>query len=91
MTDKERQMNTDQFEELGPIKNPHADHGWDGTLFETYGVELNFVRSQPENHVWTLVNGEGGNPVVLSGFHIVNRIGYFVTEKPWTEQCEVEV
>lgn len=79
----------EQFDNLRPVKNPHGDHGFDGALFETFGAELNFVRNQPENRVWTLVDDDEGNPTIVSGFHLVNRIGYFVTEEPWTEECTV--
>lgn len=83
-------MTEDQFDEFRPIKNPHGDRGWNGTLWETHGAEFNFVRNQHENNVWTLVE-EDGLMTILSGFHHVNRVGYFVTEVPWTEECVVEV
>ena len=83
-------MTGEEFEKFRPIKNPHGDHGWDGTLWETYGAELNFVRNQHENKVWTLVE-EDGVMFIISGFHFVNRVGYFVTEKPWTKQCHVNL
>ena len=75
----------DQFDDLRPITNPHADHGYNRCLFETYGVELNFVRSQPENKVWTLLD----SGVIVSGMRTVDRLGYLVTEEPWTEETEV--
>jgi hypothetical protein len=31
------QINEDQFDEFKPITNPHADHGYNRCLFETYG------------------------------------------------------
>jgi len=80
----------DQFDDLKPISNPHGDHGWNGTMWETHGAELNFVRNQPKERVWTLIDGEEG-PTVISGFHPVDAIGHFVTELPWTEETEVEV
>jgi len=33
--------------------------------------------------VWTWVDGDDGS-WIISGFHYVNRIGYFITEKPYT-------
>lgn len=61
--------------------NAGFDFGYGGCLFETYGEELAFVRAQSAARVWTLIEADG----VLyaeSGLHFVNRLGYFVAEKP---------
>jgi len=55
---------------------------YDGLMFETYGAELEYVRRQDSECIWTLVEAED-ELVILSGWHIVNRLGYFVTERPW--------
>jgi hypothetical protein len=68
---------------LKPIKN-HLDNNasLDGYMFETFGEELDFVLSQPESHIWTYC--EGDNCLVYaSGYHLVNRLGYLVTELPY--------
>lgn len=77
----------DQFDEdFKPVQNPHnKDAGWNGCLFETYGVEFNFVKNQPENRVWTLLSDN----TLVSGLRTVDRVGYIVTEVPWTEDTEV--
>jgi hypothetical protein len=50
--------------------------------FETYGEELEYVlkiaNSEP-NRVWTLVDGDDGNMYIVNGYHLVNRINYFIT------------
>jgi hypothetical protein len=56
----------------------------DGYLFETYGKEFEFVKIQNPSHVWTLVESDN-KLYVCSGFHHVNRLGYFVTQLPWEE------
>jgi hypothetical protein len=33
--------------------------------------------------VWTVVDGEAGEQYVLAGWHIVNKVGYVLTEIPW--------
>ena len=53
--------------------------------FETYGEDLNFVKSQNSLHVWTLVDGDNGEPVVVAGYRYVNRIHYIITIKPWDD------
>lgn len=79
-----------QFEDYNPIVNQidnkaGYDFGKGGTMFETYGEEFNFVAKQPENNIWTLINGEGSKCYLIPGFWSVNRLGYFVTEEPWTD------
>jgi hypothetical protein len=41
------------------------------------------------HYIWTMVDGEGRYANLLNGIHIVNRLGYFVTEKPWEEDVFV--
>jgi hypothetical protein len=51
-------------------------------MFETFDVELGFVlgvNSTSSQKVWTYVDGDGGTYIV-DGYHLVNRIGYFITQ-----------
>lgn len=67
-----------------PLKNHITNDGND--KFETYGEELDFVRSVYDTdprRVWTLVDGDDGNLYIVDGYHLVNRINYFVTEVPF--------
>ena len=71
------------FRPLANQLNSHASFDWGagyGTLFETYGEELDYVRSQDPAKIWTLQSGDGD--FITSGYHLVNRVGYFVTEVP---------
>ena len=54
--------------------------------FETYGEDLAFIRTQNPNHIWTLVDDDNGIPIIVAGYHFVNRIHYIITTKPWTDQ-----
>lgn len=79
-----------QFEERFPLRRNHLNpSGWTidgvGYLFETYGEDLAFVRRQHPQYVWTLREDDGGSLVLLSGFHIVNRVGYLVSTAPTPE------
>ena len=59
-----------------------------GIMFETYGNDLKYVLSVANTEprrVWTYMDGDTGT-FVGDGYHLVNRIGYFVTEVP----CEVD-
>ncbi len=70
------------FRPIANHLNPHASYDWGdgfGTLFETYGEELAFIRSQQPNNVWTLLS-VGGCDCIVNGFHLVNRVGFILTE-----------
>jgi hypothetical protein len=79
-----------------PLRNPF-DHSaafcWGkghGTMFETYGAELAYVRQQPKRTVWTLIS-ENEVLEIRSGFWRVNRLGFFVTEMPCPESYLIRV
>lgn len=44
------------------------------------------VRDMPQCHVWTVVDGDDGGLYALAGFHVVNRVGYLLTERPWQDE-----
>lgn len=98
------QMNDEQWaEKFKPIKNPHvADSSYNGTMFETYGPELDTVKAADPACVWTLVcgdddgddedeNGDGPKDYILKGYHHVNRMGYFITAVPADDDTPDEI
>lgn len=80
------------IEHYKPIKN-HIDTNasYDGCAFETYGDEELYVRSCRESIVWTLVEGDDGSEVLISGFHYVNRMNYFITEVDHDHANPIEI
>lgn len=68
---------SDEFvEQYAPREKP------DGSLVYDYHETRQF----PMNHIWTLVeSGEKDNTYAIPGYHMVNRVGYLVTEKQWTD------
>lgn len=59
-----------------------------GDLFEfdelkRMGIEDRFV--------WTIVEGDSGDLYASAGYHLVNRLGYIITEVPWTTGLEEAV
>jgi hypothetical protein len=80
------------FETYKPIKN-HIDvnASFDGHMFETYGDEVEFVKSTPPNHIWMYGDGDDGGSYLWSGWGFVNRIGYFITEIPFPENTTIQV
>lgn len=56
---------------------------FDGMMFETYGAELEYVSRQEPNRIWTIIDSDESDvPLVINGFHQVNRIGYLITAVP---------
>jgi hypothetical protein len=71
-------------EKYRPIKNRlSGEELFPDDKFETYGGDLDFVRAQDPRCIWTLVDGDDGNLYIVDGYHLVNRINYFVTEVPF--------
>jgi sulfatase maturation enzyme AslB (radical SAM superfamily) len=87
------QITWDEFEEqFKPIQN-HLDNNasCNGWMFETYGAELDYVIEQTHKDpfkVWTVVDNDGLMSIT-DGYHIVNRMGYIITEVPFVHMTEV--
>jgi len=80
------------FDIYKPIKN-HIDPtaSVDGCMFETYGDEVEFVRSQDPTNIWTYGDGDDGGTYIWNGYHVVNRIGYFLTEVPFDDKVITQI
>lgn len=90
----ERNCDLDQsqiwFDKYDPIPNPNGsswDYGGKTYLFETYGADMEKVKQADPTHVWTMLDCDG-NIYIVAGYHFVNRMGYFITQKPYTELFE---
>ena len=70
------------LEKYKPIKN-HLNN-YDQIAFETFGDEIEYVWGKPNKFVWTEVDGYDGSYIV-AGKHYINRIQYYLTENPWTD------
>lgn len=65
-----------------PIPNKFSKHN--ELMYETFGEELEFIKTVNNAHVWTWVQGDMSD-LIVAGFSFVNRLGYYVTEVPWTD------
>jgi hypothetical protein len=85
-------MYDDWVDQYQPIQNPFDKNaGYEGCMFETYGEENEFVLDKlNRNTVWTLITGDNEESWIIPGYHIVNRMGFFITTKPW-ESTDIEV
>jgi hypothetical protein len=68
-----------------------------GGMYETYGEELQYILSMAnssnkndQNRVWTIVD-DGDNMSITTGYHLVNRLGYLITEQPAPEDTIIDV
>lgn len=52
-----------------------------------------FAKDQGLNkeHIWAIVEGEDDSLYASPGYHVVNTIGFVVTEKPWVTGAEEAV
>jgi hypothetical protein len=82
-------------EDEAPADNAMSDDDWmkefdpvlnaDGSLFEISQNAENFRELVEAQRVWTMLDCDGS--LYLSpGVHWVNRMGYHVTNKPWTNE-----
>lgn len=53
--------------------------------FATYGPELEYVKQQNPNNVWTELDEETGS-IIVSGYREPNRTNYFITSIPWDDE-----
>jgi hypothetical protein len=80
------------FDTYKPIKNHiEVTSSFDGHMFETYGPEVEFVKSQDTDKIWMFGDGDDGGMYIWSGWGFVNRIGYFVTEVPCPPDTTIQV
>ena len=78
-----------------PIDNPidkNASLG--GAMFETYGEEYDYVAAighREPNRIWTYMDDDNGDTVIINAWAFVNRIGYLITEKPYDDSIDIQV
>ena len=82
-------MTIEQWEsKYKPIVNPNAEDEYSADRFETYGEDLDYVlniANTTPKKVWTLEDIDG-QLIICAGYHLVNRINYFVTEIEWEDE-----
>jgi hypothetical protein len=84
-------LNIDNWLDIYTPKRNHIDEnaGFDlgtghGSMFETFGEELDFVREfgkENPKKVWTIIDGDGEDLCLIAGYHFVNRLGYILSEE----------
>jgi hypothetical protein len=70
-------------EKYKPVKNHFRNH--DEYSFETYGEEVEYIKSMHPNFIWTWVDGDMCS-LIVAGYAYVNRLSYYITENPWQDE-----
>jgi|AntAceMinimDraft_2_1070361.scaffolds.fasta_scaffold37977_2 hypothetical protein len=77
----------DDFENkytMSEIKSHCMDNDSQKGMFETYDKDLEIVLAQMKKDsfkVWTAIDGDSGDLVIINGMHLVNRIYYIITNE----------
>lgn len=66
-----------------PIPNHLSKHN--ELMFETYGEDIEYLKTVDGKYVWTWVDGDLSS-FLVAGYAYVNRLGYYVTELPWEDE-----
>jgi hypothetical protein len=75
---------TTSFDEWWDTYKPIAQRNGE-YRYETFGDELRVVMNTPPTYVWTEVEVEGEG-IIVNGFARVNRLNYYITQVPWTQE-----
>lgn len=66
---------------------------WEDTYLPTTPLAMDsqdeIPADVPNNRIWTMIDGDGRYANLVNGLWHFNRLGYFVTEKPWTDDVFV--
>ena len=77
-----------------PYQNPNTKEGsYNNCFFDTFQEVRDFCVNIPEftkNQIWTLITGDNEDSWIISGLHVVNVMGYFVTRIGTKEDVEVD-
>jgi len=73
------------------VNNYDENASFDGLMFETYGDEVEYVKTKPHNRIWMYGQGDDGGLYIWSGWGFVNRIGYFISEKPFPDNTTIQI
>lgn len=88
-------LTEDEFEEKFQPKTNHLDDDaeFSGWMYEEDGEQFKHVKKVLKKSpytVWTVMSGDEGTCIV-SGFHIVDCLGYIITEVPFDGNVTVEL
>lgn len=82
------QLTSDEFDaRFQPI--PHPRHG--GFYYVTPDDTDLITQAGLERRLFTAVDGDNGETLLISGWHLVNRFAYVIVAHPWEPDVEYVV
>lgn len=61
-----------------------------GKMYETFGADMDYINQLNETEpkrIWTIIEAED-TITIVAGLHLVNRMGYLVTNEEWKHEQE---
>ena len=89
MTTTPAEMTEDQWAETykpkdAPVQGSGFGFGGGDTLIDGHRPEeIAALMAADEKCVWTVIDGDDDGTYIVSGRHLVNRIGHIITEVPF--------
>lgn len=78
-------------ERFKPIQNPFDPNAdFHGCLLDISAIEKHHIVTADPQRLWTLIDGNG-DEFIASGWHFIDRTGWFLTEVPVPPRTEVTV
>ena len=75
---------------IHPFDAWHAEFN-PGEELNTHGDDYALAKAATREHVWTLSDESGSGTYLTAGLHHINALGYFITEKAWTDENQTIV
>ena len=78
------------WEEWVEEYKPYTDEEGNPRMFDLFGSDKDSVDAHPDSLIWTYLEGDTG-VLITEGYHYVNRLGYYLTEKPSLPNTSYEI
>ena len=71
-----------------PTPNPASNE--EEVFWQAFYENLKDIpKDIPNERIWTMIDGDGIYTHLTSGVHVINRLGYMVSDVPWTDDVFV--
>lgn len=77
------------FEKYRPVASEPSEFRY---VWYADGDEEEYVKDRPANKIWTLMDSDDSDDLyIVNGFHMVNRVGHYITEEPFEDNVIIQV
>jgi len=86
-----KQLNEDDFDNKYNLADIESENFEVNGQLETFGKDLEIVLKYANEHpkrVWTVIDGDDDKLWIVSGYHLVNRVYYYITKEECIENFE---